>query len=53
MSREGETDADRGLTLSQSRLSTGWLAQHTGACTAKNNGLCVREDGSDGKAACR
>ena len=38
-------------TLSQSRLTTCWLAQYRLAVRAKNDGLSVREDGRDGKAA--
>lgn len=36
--------------LSQSRPSTCWLAENTGACAAEDDGLCVREDSCDGKA---
>lgn len=39
------------LTLSQSRLATSRLAEYACACTAKDDGLRVREDGGDGKAA--
>lgn len=40
-------------TLSQPCLASGGLAEHTCACATKNDSLCVREDGSDGEAACR
>ena len=54
MSDECVMSAELGVerrTLSQSRLTTGRLAEDACACTAKDNGLCVREDGGDCEAA--
>lgn len=39
-----------GLTLSQPCLTTSRLAEHTGACAAEDDSLCVREDGGDSEA---
>lgn len=50
--RRAVPSEEAGRTLSQSRLTTGGLAEHARACGAGNDGLCVREDGGDGEAAC-
>jgi hypothetical protein len=38
-------------SLSQTSLSTSWLAQDGRAAGADDNGLCVGEDGGDSEAA--
>ena len=38
-------------SLSQTSLSTCWLAEDGRAAGADDNGLCVGEDGGDGEAA--
>lgn len=44
------SETGSGLTLSQPCLTTSRLAEHTGACAAEDDSLCVREDGGDGEA---
>jgi hypothetical protein len=43
--------SSEGAAFSQAGLSTGWLAEHSRAASADDNGLCVGEDGGDGEAA--
>lgn len=42
----------RARTLCETGLSTCGLAEDAGARSAEDDGLCVREDGGDGEAAC-
>ena len=43
--------ANKGLTLSQSCLTTSRLAEYARACAAEDDGLRMREDGGNGEAA--
>lgn len=58
MHTEGETESrlwnllsPERASLCQTGLSSGWLAENGRAAGTDDDGLCVREDGGDGKAA--
>jgi hypothetical protein len=47
----GEWELTHTRTFGKSRLTTRWLAQYRITVRAEYDGLCVREDGCNGKAA--